>query len=132
MLGKQPSCLIGYIWLMFGSGTDDFFATTSGMAQPVHVVTMLVTSRKFGFVHEILEQPSLCKYKGRPHPGKGSERTFTHPRCAIADRYPLLPKLLKAQADLDPDLVFEPPLFAAVKARRGYSTDARANVTRAE
>jgi hypothetical protein len=29
---------------------------------------------KFGFVHDILEQMSLCKYGGRPHPGKNSER----------------------------------------------------------
>lgn len=43
-----------------------------------------------------------------------------HPNCTIADRYPLLPELLEAQAALDPALVFEPPLFAAVKARQAY------------
>ncbi|GBF95066.1 hypothetical protein Rsub_07567 [Raphidocelis subcapitata] len=126
--GGGKRCLLGFVMFQFGSGSDAWLATTSGMREPVHVITMLTKSRalsyslpaKFGFVHDILEQMSLCKYGGRPHPGKNSERTFTHPGCPLADRYPQMGKLLEAQARYDPGLVFEPPLFARIKAREGF------------
>ena len=83
--GKEAEgrCLLGYVWLQFGGAAPDFLASTSGLGGgAVHAITMLSRSRKlyrerpgrFGFVHDLIEQLSLCKYKGRPHFGKSSDR----------------------------------------------------------
>ncbi len=61
--------------------------------------------------------PKKQRYKGRPHWGKNHERTYTHPACSVPDLFPKFNELLALQARLDPKRVFEPPLFAKMRAR---------------
>lgn len=56
-----------------------------------------------------------CKYGGRPHWGKNYRRTFTHPKCTIAERFGAsMDTARRMQAKHDPDRVFEPELWQSI------------------
>lgn len=133
-------CVVGYVWLQFGGASDAYLASTHRLAArggAVHAITMATTSRalskslppRYGFFHDVVEQLSLCKYRGRPHFGKLRDRAFTHPDCPLFSgggggggdnstdaRYPGLALALEAQARHDPGRVFEPALFSRALA----------------
>jgi hypothetical protein len=60
---------------------------------------------RYGYVPELIEMMTLCKYDARPHFGKNWARTFTYPRCPVRSKYPQFEDLLKLQAKVDPDKV---------------------------
>jgi len=162
-------CLLGYVWLQFGAGTDDYLASTSGMRAPVHAITMLTNDRKVrrgaplacadalrcaalrltapgrlvacccwshrpshpnplvfsplppppssikqqlskttpargGYMHDLVEQLSLCKYKGRPHFGKSTDRCEQRPGLSCSRGLRCLCRVLRV-----PDLPAPPP-----------------------
>jgi hypothetical protein len=122
--GEQPGRCMGpgYIWLRFGRGTDDNIATMTGMKRPVFVQSTWLKSRsapqfaqRYGFVLDLLELVTLCKYQGRPHWGKNHDRTFLHPDCPIKALYPNFDKQLAAAAKFDPLGMFEPGLWTKLK-----------------
>jgi len=70
------------------------------------------------YIHpSIPSQPP--RYNARLHFGKNWERTFTHPQCPVRPRYPHFDDLLAVQAKVDPDKVFEPPLFTKLVNNQG-------------
>jgi hypothetical protein len=65
------------------------------------------------FVQDVIEQLLLCKYRGVPHFGKNNARTFTHPTCPLkVTMQQQLAELRQLQAQHDPQLLFQPELFA--------------------
>jgi hypothetical protein len=58
--------------------------------------------------------------KKSQHFGKNWGRTYTHPECKVRGRYPAFDELLALQARVDPEKVFEPPLFSKVVAGDSY------------
>uniref|UniRef100_A0A383W8D4 Uncharacterized protein n=1 Tax=Tetradesmus obliquus TaxID=3088 RepID=A0A383W8D4_TETOB len=114
----------GYFWLRFGSGSQDFLSHTSNMTAPVHVQTSFMKSiinplqpSKFGWILEVIEQLTLCKYKAKPHWGKNHQRDFMHPSCHIVDHLPFWEKAMAFRSSSDPDQIFEPQLFADMAAK---------------
>jgi hypothetical protein len=69
---------------------------------------------RFGFVQDLIEEVTLCKFNGRPHWGKNFDRTFTHPKCPVKPRYPQFEQLLKVAKPYDKDGAFMPELFKKV------------------
>ena len=70
---------------------------------------------RFGFVQDLIEEVTLCKFGGRPHWGKNFDRTFTHPRCPIRPRYGArFDEMLRVAAKYDPGGAFQPELFKKV------------------
>jgi hypothetical protein len=59
------------------------------------------------------------RYNARLHFGKNWDRTFTHPKCPVRARYPQFDDLLALQARVDPQKVFEPPLFTKIVSGAG-------------
>lgn len=64
----------GYFWLRFGHGSADYLSHTSGLRAPVHVqmsfmksIARGVGTSKCGWVLDVLEQLTICKYGGKPH-----------------------------------------------------------------
>lgn len=114
----------GYFWLRFGSGSNDYINPTAGLGGTVNLQMSFMTSKataprwgiKHGHILEILEQLTLCKYKGHPHWGKNHHRTFTHPDCPVKALYPKFDEFLQIKDRLDPQKVFEPPLFSKILA----------------
>ncbi|WIA38074.1 hypothetical protein OEZ86_001443 [Tetradesmus obliquus] len=112
-------CLgLGYMWIRFGQGYDGITATTSGMKRPVYVQSTWMRSRvgplyqmRYQFVLDLIEELTLCKYKGRPHWGKNFDRTFTHPKCPVAPLYPKFGQLLALSKQHDPAGMFKTKLF---------------------
>ncbi|KAF6261964.1 hypothetical protein COO60DRAFT_701031 [Scenedesmus sp. NREL 46B-D3] len=112
----------GYFWLRFGNPTDDYVALNSApYKQPVHVQLSLFENRqrdvaplKHGHVLAILEQLTLCRYRGRPHFGKNFDRTFTYSKCPLADRYPRWTDWTSAAKQHDPQGLFASPLVGSV------------------
>lgn len=72
----------GYIWLRFGHGTPDYISMHYDMKRPVYIQSTWLTNRavmnkfpmRYGYVTDLLELVSLCKYSGRPHWGKNFAR----------------------------------------------------------
>ena len=96
-------------------------ATTAGVKSPVFVQSTWLRSReavgwpmRFGFVQDLIEEVTLCKFNGHPHWGKNFDRTFTHPRCPIKPRYPKFDQLLSVAKGYDRDGAFQPELFKKV------------------
>ncbi|KAI8475771.1 MAG: hypothetical protein J3K34DRAFT_517181 [Monoraphidium minutum] len=121
---------MGFICLRVGGSRDDLLATQHGLARPVFVQSTWLRSReifqhpmRYGYVQDLIELLGLAKYNmsARPHWGKNTDRTFTHPSFPIRPRYPSFDALLSLQAAHDPGRVFEPPLFTKVKERRPYA-----------
>ncbi|WIA41247.1 hypothetical protein OEZ86_004858 [Tetradesmus obliquus] len=119
----------GYIWLRFGHGGPDYLSMHYDMKRPVYVQSTWLKSRavmdrfpmRYGFITDLLEEVSLCKYKGRPHWGKNFARTFTHPSCSIKDRYPRsFDKVLELQKQHDPAKVFEPELWQKIRKQESF------------
>ncbi|WIA09638.1 hypothetical protein OEZ85_009026 [Tetradesmus obliquus] len=112
-------CLgLGYMWIRFGKGSVGVTATTSGMSRPVYVQSTWMRSRlapeysmRYQFVLDLVEEVTLCKYKGRPHWGKNFDRTFTHPKCPVAPLYPRFGQLLALSRQHDPAGLFRTRLF---------------------
>eukprot|EP00878_Enallax_costatus_P027539 GHUV01029665.1.p1 GENE.GHUV01029665.1~~GHUV01029665.1.p1 ORF type:complete len:405 (+),score=109.11 GHUV01029665.1:2150-3364(+) len=111
----------GYIFVRFGNRNDDNTAVTSGTKMPVYVELTYARSRKitgapakYQFVMDLMEQITLCKYKGRPHWGKNYDRTFTNPDCPVRDHLPNFDKQIELQAKYDPKKIFEPLLMQSV------------------
>jgi len=107
---------------------DDFISPNSKMKSPAHVQMSFMKSKndpavpgKYAWVLEAIEQLTVCKYQGRPHWGKNTERTYLHPKCGIKAKYPLLPKLQSIQDKYDPLKVYEPRLFSQLVAGEAYS-----------
>lgn len=115
----------GYVFIRFGRGSADNTGTTSGMRMPVFVELTWIKSRKlpeapgkYSFVQDIIEQLTLCKYRGRPHWGKNYDRTFTHPDCPVRDLYAGgFDKQLELQEKYDPEKRFEPLLMTQIIGR---------------
>lgn len=64
----------GYLWVRYGKPYDGFTATNAGMKAPVYVQSTWLRSRmepnypmRYQFVMDLIEELTLCKYKGRPH-----------------------------------------------------------------
>jgi hypothetical protein len=64
----------GYLWIRYGQPYDGFTATNAGMKAPVYVQSTWLRSRmepnypmRYQFVMDLIEELTLCKYKGRPH-----------------------------------------------------------------
>eukprot|EP00878_Enallax_costatus_P000622 GHUV01000724.1.p1 GENE.GHUV01000724.1~~GHUV01000724.1.p1 ORF type:complete len:626 (+),score=75.62 GHUV01000724.1:267-2144(+) len=111
----------GYLWIRFGAGYDGFTATNSGLKRPVYLQSTWIRSRaeptfpiRYQYVHDLIEQLTLCKYNGRPHWGKNFDRTFSFPKCGIRAKYPKFGDLLKLQKAHDPKKMFESRLFSRV------------------
>eukprot|EP00882_Tetradesmus_deserticola_P001995 GHRQ01002140.1.p1 GENE.GHRQ01002140.1~~GHRQ01002140.1.p1 ORF type:complete len:593 (+),score=177.48 GHRQ01002140.1:42-1820(+) len=109
---------LGYMWIRFGQGYDGLTATTSGLKRPVYVQSTWMRSRvgplyqmRYQFVLDLIEELTLCKYKGRPHWGKNFDRTFTHPRCPVTKLYPRFNQLLALAKRYDPAGMFKTRLF---------------------
>ncbi|KAF6262091.1 hypothetical protein COO60DRAFT_690109 [Scenedesmus sp. NREL 46B-D3] len=114
----------GYFWLRFGSGSQDFLSHTSNMTAPVHVQMSFMKSminplqpNKFGWILEVIEQFTLCKYKAKLHWGKNHQRDFTHPTCHAVDHLPFWDKAMAFRQGSDPGMIFEPALFTAMAAK---------------
>jgi hypothetical protein len=73
---RRGRCLPpGYFWLRFGGGTDDYLSPATGapngtVALQLSFLTARATAPRWGIKHghvlEVLEQLTLCKYKGKP------------------------------------------------------------------
>lgn len=118
----------GYLWIRYGQPYDGFTATNAGMKAPVYVQSTWLRSRmepnypmRYQFVMDVIEELTLCKYKGRPHWGKNFDRTFTHPKCGVRAMYPKFGELLKLQAKYDPGKMLEPRLFRKVADRESFT-----------
>uniref|UniRef100_A0A383WHX7 FAD-binding PCMH-type domain-containing protein n=1 Tax=Tetradesmus obliquus TaxID=3088 RepID=A0A383WHX7_TETOB len=123
----QDRCLPfgGYVFLRFGKANNDYSSVTSGMKNPIYVELTNARSRKlpgvpakYAFVQDAMEQLTLCKYKGRPHWGKNSDRAWGHPECSVRDALPNFDKQLEMQAKYDPNKVFESILMSRFIAKQ--------------
>ncbi|WIA41068.1 hypothetical protein OEZ86_004702 [Tetradesmus obliquus] len=123
----QDRCLPfgGYVFLRFGKANNDYSGVTSGMKNPIYVELTNARSRKlpgvpakYAFVQDAMEQLTLCKYKGRPHWGKNSDRAWGHPECSVRDALPNFDKQLEMQAKYDPNKVFESILMSRFIAKQ--------------
>lgn len=67
-------------------------------------------------VQQYFEQLLVCKYKARPHWGKGWSRVFTSTACPIKDLYPASnwATQLSLQQQYDPAKLFETQLLSSV------------------
>lgn len=117
----------GYLWLRFGKGSDDYLSMTTGLKRPVYLQSTWLRNTeawqyplRYGYVPELIELMTLCKYQARPHFGKNWDRTFTHAACPVRPRYARFDELLALQAKVDPQKVFEPPLFSKVVSGEAY------------
>lgn len=119
----------GYIWLRFGHGGPDYLSMHYDMKRPVYIQSTWLKSRtvmdkfpmRYGFVTDLLEEMSLCKYGGRPHWGKNYHRTFTHPKCPLMQRWPTFPTVLEMQKRYDPKGIFEPELWKDVRTETPFA-----------
>jgi hypothetical protein len=53
--------------------------------------------------------------------GKNFDRTFTHPRCGIRNKYPKFDQLLKLQDAYDPARMFVPRLLQRLQSDQPYT-----------
>lgn len=118
---------LGYMWIRFGRDFNGLTATPAGIARPVYVQSTWMRSRaephysmRFQFVVDLVEELTLCKYKGRPHWGKNFDRTFTHPRCPVAPMYPKFSGLVQLAKKYDPAGMFKPRLFDKMVAKSSF------------
>jgi hypothetical protein len=126
--GQMPlarRCIgLGYIWLRVGKGDQDLLSTSHGLKRPVYLQSTWLRSRgapgypnRRGYVMDVIEQMTLCKYDGRPHWGKNFWRTYTHPTCTIRDKYPKFEDAMTAAKKYDPSGIFESALMREVRDR---------------
>lgn len=118
----------GYMWIRFGNNfANGVTATPTGIARPVYVQSTWMRSRlqphfnmRYQFVVDLVEEITLCKYKGRPHWGKNFDRTFLHPKCPVAPLYPKFNTLIALSKKHDPQGMFKPRLFDQMAAQGRY------------
>jgi hypothetical protein len=80
-------------------------ATTKSMSKAA--LSVMVTTRLSG--------PLLTQSVFAGGTGKNYRRTFTHPKCTIAERFgPAMDVARRMQAKHDPDRIFEPELWKSI------------------
>ncbi|KAF8056455.1 aminopeptidase M1-D [Scenedesmus sp. PABB004] len=109
---KRSNTLMG----MNGRGSVVWASVESFAA--LHTAETPFPARNY-HLSDIMEHLLVCKYKGRLHWGKNTDRAFLNPDPAcryaetLADE---LRELSALQDAYDPNRVFEPPLIAKIKA----------------